>query len=557
VSAGAASDPKLGAALRAAVANRLQTWQTAGFGRRMWAKDPTLWAKPDTPEITNRLGWLTLPEFMRTQVGDLTAFREQIRAEGFTHAVVLGMGGSSLAPEVFQTTFGTAHGYPVLRVLDSTHPNAIRGVEQSIDLAHTLFIVSSKSGTTLEPNSFFFYFWDQVKAVSKNPGQQFVAVTDPGTTLQKLGEQRGFRRVFQATADVGGRYSALTHFGLVPAAVIGMDLERLLGKAHEMQQECAASVPDSQNPGLQLGALLGEAAKAGRDKVTFVASKALRALPIWLEQLIAESTGKEGKGIVPVAGEQPLAAVGTYGNDRIFVQLKLASDSDEESEKRLAELEAAGHPVMRISLTELADIGREFYGWEIAIAAAGAVLGIQPFDQPDVQLAKDLARDAMKKSAGTDAAGDAYTQPLDGANKDELAAGISKWLGSAHPGDYLGIDAYIAPSPAVSMALEQLRMALRDRTRLATMLGYGPRFLHSTGQLHKGGPNTGLFLQILDAAAPDLAVPETDYSFGQLIRAQAQGDYGALEQRQRRSIRVQLGQDTAGGLGRLLEVARG
>jgi transaldolase/glucose-6-phosphate isomerase len=291
--------------------------------------------------------------------------------------------------------------------------------------------------------------------------------------------------------------------------------------------------------------------------VTFVASKGVRALPIWLEQLIAESTGKDGKGIVPVAGEQPVAAVGTYGSDRIFVQLKLVSDSDLDSEKRLGEIEAAGHPVVRISLSELADIGREFYRWEIAIAAAGAVLGIQPFNQPDVQLAKDLARDAMKKSAGGDAVGDSFAKPLDGTQKDELAAGISKWLGSAHPGDYIGIDAYIAPSPAASMALEQLRTALRDRTKLATMLGYGPRFLHSTGQLHKGGPNSGLFLQIIDAATPDLAVPETDYTFGQLIRAQAQGDYGALEQRKRRTIRVQLGQDTAGGLGRLLEVARG
>ncbi|MFY9530973.1 MAG: bifunctional transaldolase/phosoglucose isomerase [Candidatus Acidiferrales bacterium] len=544
--------------LNVSVQKRLAEWQAAGLGRRLWAKDPTLWAKPDTPEISDRLGWLRLPELMQEQVGNLVSFREQIKAEGFTHAVLLGMGGSSLAPEVFQTTFGNARGYPELRVLDSTHPAAVRGIESSIDPATSLFFVSSKSGTTLEPNSFFFYFWKVVSACSKTPGRQFVAITDPGTPLQKLAEQRRFRHVFQATPDVGGRYSALTAFGLVPAAVIGLDLNRFLDHAWSMQEACASCVPEPQNPGLILGAILGEAARAGRDKVTFLASPGVRSLPIWLEQLIAESTGKEGKGIVPIAGEEPFAAAGTYGNDRIFVQLKLATDSDGDSNDQLRALRAAGHPVVRIQLPELADLGQEFFRWEMAIAAAGAILGIHPFNQPDVQLAKDLARDAMKKqTAAGGASADTGPKPADASQKAELNATIQKWLGTARAGDYIGIDAYLAATPATSVALQRLRLALRDRTKLATMLGYGPRFLHSTGQLHKGGPNTGLFLQILDDPSPDAAVPETDYTFGQLIRAQAQGDFSALEQRSRRAIRVQLGRDVAGGLERLVEVVRG
>lgn len=537
------------------VGNRLAAWQSAGFCRRLWAKDPTLWASSSTPEITNRLGWLHLPEAMHEQAANLVEFREQIKAEGFTHAVLLGMGGSSLAPEVFQETFGNGPGCPKLLVLDSTHPAAVQAVEKAVDPAHTLFVVSSKSGTTTEMLSFFYYFWKVVSARTKSPGNQFVAITDPGTPLQKLGEDRGFRRVFQANPEVGGRYSALTHFGLLPAALIGCDIHRLIDRAWTMEEACASCVGEAQNPGLVLGAILGEAARAGRDKVTFLADSKIRSLPMWLEQLIAESTGKEGKGIVPVASEEPFGAPSVYGNDRLFVYLQLGAGTSGISEIQLRALEAAGHPFVRIRLQELADIGQEFFRWEVAIAAAGAVLGIHPFNQPDVQLAKDLAKQAMKQARSS--ASETGAKPIDTTQRAELRAPLERWLSLARLGDYIGIDAYLAPTPATSAALALLRATLRDRTKLATMLGYGPRFLHSTGQLHKGGPNTGLFLQILDEPSPDVAVPETDYTFGELIRAQAQGDFSALEQRGRRTIRVQLGRDISGGLDRLAEVLRG
>ena len=540
--------------LSVAVNQRLDAWTKAQFNRRMWAKDPTLWAEKSTPEITNRLGWLMLPEVMREQEGDLTKFREQIKSEGYTHAVLLGMGGSSLAPEVFQNTFGNRAGYPQLHVLDSTHPDAVKAVEAAVDLRHTLFIVSSKSGTTTEPNSFFFYFWQKVSALDKSPGKNFIAVTDPGTPLQKLGEQRGFRRVFQATPDVGGRYSALTHFGLVPAAIIGVDLHRLLDCAFTMQEACAASVPESKSPGISLGAILGEAALAGRDKTTVFASASLKHFPVWLGQLIAESTGKEGKGIVPIADEEPPADAARYGKDRIFVYLSLKGEKDDGHVATLAKLEAAGHPVVRISPGEVADLGQEFYRWEVAIAAAGAAIGIHPFNQPDVQLAKDLAREAMKK--GASAASSDAAPAVEASNPAALRAAIQPWLNSAKPGDYFGIDAYLAPTDTTSAALQRIRIALRNRAGAATMLGYGPSFLHSTGQLHKGGPNTGLFLQILDTPAEEVPVPETDYSFAELIKAQAQGDYTALEQRKRRVVRVQLGRDVAKGLANLEEAVR-
>jgi transaldolase / glucose-6-phosphate isomerase len=540
-----------------AVQRRLDGWQASGFSRRLWDKDPTLWASKDTPEITNRMGWLHLPEKMHEQIADLTQFREEVKSGGFTHAVLLGMGGSSLAPEVFQETFRNSPGYPELLVLDSTHPAGVRAVEKRVNLARTLFIVSSKSGTTTEMLSFFYYFWKQAGALTKSPGRHFIAVTDPGTPLEKLAHDRGFRAVFQASPDVGGRYSALTHFGLVPAAVIGVDLHSLLDRAWTMEEACASCVTANENPGLRLGAALGEAALAGRDKVTFVASAGIGAFPVWLEQLIAESTGKNGKGIIPVAGEAP-GAPGNYGKDRVFVCLRLSQDNAADLEKQTSTLEAAGHPIVRITLEDTADIGQEFFRWEFAVAAAGAVLGIHPFNQPDVQLAKDLAREAMKKAAAKSAApGNPGPEPVAAADPEKLRKSLEAWLGTARPGDYFGIDAYIEPTNAMNNALDAIRTILRDRTKCATMLGYGPRFLHSTGQLHKGGQNTGLFLQLLDEPREDLAVPETDYTFGQLIRAQAAGDYGALEQRGRRTLRVQLGRDVAGGLKNIAEALRG
>jgi transaldolase / glucose-6-phosphate isomerase len=530
----------------AAAGKRLEQWTAGNFGQRMWAKDYTLWApKPD--EITNRLGWLTLPETMLQQTGDIVKFVEAVRRDGFEHVVLLGMGGSSLAPDVFQATFGNARGYPELKVLDSTHPAAVKAVEESVNLARTLFVVSSKSGTTIEPLSFMRYFWAQVAKTTKDPGRQFVAITDPGSSLGKLARERGFRRVFEAVPDVGGRFSALTHFGLVPAALIGVDLKRLLQVAGCMAKACAGGVAAKSNPGLVLGAALGELALAGRNKVTFVMSPALDVLPLWLEQLIAESTGKNGKGIVPVAGER-VGPPEVYGQDRVFVYLRAAQDAGQEQEAQLAKLEAVGHPVIRIGVGELLDIGQEFFRWEVATAAAGAVLGIQPFDQPDVELAKKLAREVMSGAAkGSEAA-----SPI-GAESERLPREVSDWLGSARRGGYLSIQAYLAPTEALTERLTSLQQKLRDRSRLASTMGYGPRFLHSTGQLHKGGPNTGLFVQFTDEPADKLPVPETDYDFTGLIRAQALGDYQALVQGGRRVLRVNLGRDAAAGLRRFEE----
>jgi len=537
-------------ALAGAVEARLGGWEKDGFARRLWAKDYRLWSPKPVPEITDRMGWLHLPEQMHGEVADLIEFRERVRKDGFAQAVLLGMGGSSLAPEVFDQTFGSGEGYLQLVVLDSTHPEAVRAVEKRIDLKHTLFIVSSKSGTTMETLSFFRYFWNRLSGTDR--GAQFVAITDAETPLEKLGAERGFRRVFRATGDVGGRYSALTHFGLVPAAVIGLPLGHLLDRAWQMSEACAYRAGTTGNPGLQLGALLGEAAQAGRDKLTFVSGPELAALPVWLEQLVAESTGKSGRGILPVAGE-PLGDPGVYGADRVFVDLRM--QEKQEADPKLARLEAAGHPVVRLWLNDRLDIAQEFFRWEIAVPSAGAIMGIQPFNQPDVQLAKDLARQAMKQGAAQKAP--AGSEPVRVEQEDHLRIAFDSWLKAAQAGDYIALQAYLPPCPETGKALEAIRLALRDRTKLATTVGYGPRFLHSTGQMHKGGPNTGLFLQIVDDAGPDLEVPETDYSFGALIRAQALGDWQALTQRGRRVLRVHVGGNVGAGLNLLQAVARG
>jgi len=531
----------LGPAQRA-TDQRLADWDAAGFARRLWAKDHTLWAK-EPAEIVNRLGWLTLPEAMQAHAPAIAAFVQEVRAAGFEHVVLLGMGGSSLAPEVFSRTFGHTAGYPALTVLDSTHPEAVRAVENNVNLERTLFIVSSKSGTTIEPNSFLNYFWARVAGETKTPGRHFVAITDPGTVLGKHAAARNFRRVFETVPDVGGRYSALTHFGLVPAALLGVDIARFLQVASRMAQACVGDVPAAKNPGLILGAALAELARAGRDKVTFVTSPSLALLPAWLEQLIAESTGKNGKGIVPVAGE-PLGAPEQYAQDRVFVSLRAAQDADAGQEARLKTLEAVGHPVIRIETGNTLNLGQEFFRWEVAVAAAGAALGIQPFDQPDVELAKTLARQAMagaSQGAATDA-------PVLASDHAALQKAVAEWLGKAQPGDYIALQAYLASTAATTGALASLQKTLRDTTRLASTLGYGPRFLHSTGQLHKGGPNTGLFVQFLDEPSEPLPVPETDYTFARLIQAQAFGDFQALTQRGRRILRVQLGRNAAAGI---------
>lgn len=536
-----------------AVEARLAKWESEGFGRKMWEKDHTAWSpRGPLPELTDRLGWLTLPESMEAEADALTAFAEEARREGIRDAVVLGMGGSSLAPEVYSLSFGAAPGFPSLSVLDSTHPDAVRALARRLDLAKSLFLVSSKSGGTTETLSFFRTFWDLVGKVVVQPGRHFVAVTDPGSSLEKLARERGFRAVFGGPPDVGGRYSALTNFGLVPAALLGVDVRRLLASGRALAEASAAGVPAAENPGLRLGAALGELALAGRDKVTFFTSPAIESFPDWIEQLIAESTGKVSlrgngshAGIVPVAGERP-GPPSAYGEDRFFVAL-LLGDENAGLEERLTDLEAAGHPVARIRLSDPYDLGREMFRWEMATAAAGAVLEVNPFDQPDVQLAKELATQAMKEPAP--GGGSAVRAEEPGA----AGPAVVQWLAGSRPGDYLGIHAYLAPGPRTTELLRAIQNLLHEKTRLAVTLGYGPRFLHSTGQLHKGGPATGRFLQLVDHPAEDLAVPETDYTFGRLIRSQADGDRKALEQRGRKVLRLDLGAESDYTLHRLFQ----
>jgi transaldolase/glucose-6-phosphate isomerase len=532
-----------------AVAARLRRWAAEDFGRRLWAKEHTLWTPEPVPELTDRMGWLELPEsLLGDQQGELEAlerFAQEARTEGIEKVFVLGMGGSSLAPEVFARTFGTTQ---ILRVLDSTHPDAVQAAGRGVDPAKTLFLVSSKSGGTIETMSFFRFFWklcsDRLPA--DRVGRHFVAITDPGTSLERLARERGFRAVWNAPEEVGGRYSAFTNFGLVPAALAGVDLRGLLERGRAMSRACGPEASAAQNPGLVLGAALGELALAGRDKVTFVTSPALESFPDWIEQLVAESTGKHGKGIVPVVGER-LGWTEVYGNDRVFAALLLDGEA-EVLEARLEGLEAAGHPVLRFRFADRLDLGREIFRWELATAAAGAVLGINPFDQPDVQLAKELAARAMKQgpAEGTEET----EETVESLGASAVAVALGSWIEGIQPGDYIGLQAYLPPG---GNELRIVQAALRDWTRLAVTAGYGPRFLHSTGQLHKGGPGRCRFLQLVSEPHEKVPVPETDYDFASLIRAQADGDRQALEQRGRKVLRLRLGRDPRRGLEQLAE----
>lgn len=525
-----------------AVQQRLQAWDEQNLAGRIWQRDASVWTSQTPPpaELLDRLGWLDLPTAMRAHVDAWRDFAETIRAEGFTHAVLLGMGGSSLAPEVFQKTFGNRPGYPEIIVLDSTHPDAVRAVEDQINLPHTLFIVSSKSGTTVETISFFRYFWHLVREATDTPGNHFIAITDPGTPLEELAKARNFRRVFNAPPDVGGRYSALSPFGLVPATLIGADVAHWLQLAGQMADACR--LPASQNPGLVLAAAIGELVRAGRDKLTFITAPEIAAFPDWLEQLIAESLGKEGKGIVPVVGEV-LGEPSDYSNDRIFVVFSIGETLAAEREARLEALEKAGHPIIRLMLPNTEAIIPEMFAWEFATAALGALLGVHPFNQPDVQLAKDLARRAMKNAADPQ---DDDALPID--QIDAVIEALRTLVESVAPGDYVAIQAFLPPLPDIEASLQALRLEARSLLRVATTLGFGPRFLHSTGQLHKGGPKTAICLQLVDAPMVDLLVPETDYTFAQLIAAQARGDAEALRQREQRIVRINLGHDVQNGL---------
>jgi transaldolase/glucose-6-phosphate isomerase len=543
---------------------RLRSWTEANLARRIWQKDGTVWVPnpkkaAKTPELTNRLGWLTIPEVMHDSVDQLSDFAKEIRAEGFTDVVLLGMGGSSLAPEVFMTTFGNAPGHPPLTVLDSTHPASVQHVADGVDLANTLFLVSSKSGTTAETLSFFRFFYNAVAAVREDPGQNFVAITDPSSPLETLAAENKLRRVFSSPPDVGGRYSALTNFGLVPAALIGVNLYKLLDRAVSMLHASHYSVPVADNPGLALGAAMGELALAGRDKVTFFASPRIAAFGSWVEQLIAESTGKNGTGILPIPDEK-LTSPDRYNDDRVFVYVRMEGDENDALDKGIDALEAAGHPVVRIALDEKEDIGAEFFRWEMATAGAGAVLGINPFDQPNVEAAKVKARELLKAFRETGRL--PSDTPVLTENDIEVFGGTGKSAGSmreafsdflqlVRPGDYAALMAYVPRTVDTDRVLESIRLAIRNNLKVATSIGYGPRFLHSTGQLHKGDGNKGLFIQVTHEPEGDIPIPGEAYSFGTLVTAQALGDYQALAERGRRLIRSHIKGDVTVGLTQL------
>jgi transaldolase/glucose-6-phosphate isomerase len=543
--------------------NRLSELENSGFSKRLWRKDSSLW-KADVSRgqlAANSLGWLNVAEKMIPVVPQLEQFAAAAKKSGFSHIVHMGMGGSSLTPLVFQQSFSQTPNGISLSVLDTTDPAAILKIQREVSLPSTLFIVATKSGTTVEPLAFCDYFFDKVKSLKGDrAGDNFVAITDPGTPLASSALERGFRHTFLNFPDIGGRYSALSYFGMVPAAIMGLDVAELLERALRMKHACPSCNPLTQNPGLTLGAAIGQLALEGRDKLTILAPDALSALGMWLEQLLAESTGKEGRGVLPVAGED-LGDPSVYGGDRLFVSFRLENDAQQASEKTLGTLVAAGHPTITILLKDLLDLGQEFFRWEIATACAGFVLGINPFDQPNVQESKDYTNRVLKSVTDSGK----LTDEKPAVTSDGLAffsdkgtsdakSLLAELFRNARPDDYVAIQAYLTESEDTEDLLQGMRTMLRDRLRLATTVGYGPRYLHSTGQYHKGGPNKGLFLQLTADDPIDVWIPGRPYTFGVLRKAQALGDLQALRAHGRRVIKIDLGENTRDGLTVLKEI---
>ena len=571
----AAMTLRLPAAAEAAVKTALDEARKSGAIRRLWTGDPTLWTGRDE---AHWLGWLGMPEAIRRDLSRLDDVARLAKAGRYTHCLLLGMGGSSLAPDVLARTFPAVAGYPALVVLDSTDPAQIKAAFARVTLKSTLVIVASKSGSTLEPNILRDLALERMRAAvgAAEAPRQFIAITDPGSSLEKEAAAAGFLRIVPGDPAIGGRYSALSPFGLVPAAAMGLDTRRLLDRALTMARSCAASVPPAENPGVILGVVLGTLAKAGRDKLTLVASPGIAAIGAWLEQLIAESTGKNGRGIIPLDGES-LGAPAEYGDDRLFAYLRLAGAPDPAQDRAIEALAAAGQPVVRIDLASPEDLAGEFFRWEIATAIAGAILGINPFDQPDVEASKIATRaltDAYERDgrlpaeapfaeAGgmkffADAANAKAITTAAGGGKPDAAAILAAHFGRLAAGDYAALLAYLEMSPQHLAALQSIRHRVRAARHVATCLGFGPRFLHSTGQAYKGGPASGVFLQVTCDEAEDLPIPGRKATFGIVKAAQARGDFEVLSERGRRTLRVHLGADVGAGLaalGRAVEAA--
>ena len=540
-------------------------WQANNKVARFWQKDPSLWTQ-DGEE--NWLGWIDIVERQQKDLAAFAALAADVKASGFKTVLLLGMGGSSLCPEVLSVTFGRQAGFPELHIVDSTDPVQVKAARDKVNLAETLVVVASKSGSTLEPNVLKQYFFAEMQQAvgAEEAGNHFLAITDPGSKMEQVAKADGFRHIFYGDATIGGRFSALSNFGVVSATVAGLDTAKLLAEA--AKAVASAKLPPAQNPAIQLGLLMGEAANAGRDKITVFTSPEIYDLGAWMEQLIAESTGKLGKGITPVDRET-IAAPGYYGNDRIFTYVRYAGTTDSSQDAKVAAIEAAGHPVIHIQLDDLYEIFGQFFTWEVATSVAGSIMGINPFNQPDVESAKietraltsayeETGKLPERKPVLVDASGiqlyatDAYAATLKAAAPAQTLAGLLRaHLCQIHANDYFAALAFLPMFPQHEAAIQAFRHKVRDTKIVATCLGFGPRFLHSTGQDYKGGPNTGVFLQITADHAVDVAIPGQKFSFGIVIDAQAAGDFAVLEARGRRALRVHLGADVAAGLNTL------
>lgn len=525
------------------IQKRITQLDKENYCRRVWQKDAALWKSDATTQemIKKSLGWLHIAEKMKEALSDTNAFVQEVQKAGFKHVLHMGMGGSSLAPLVFARTFSSKNGLP-LTVLDTTDPETIKKIEESIPLEKTLFIVASKSGTTAEPLAFKDYFYERVKLIKgEKAGENFVAITDPNTPLVRMAKDQKFRRIFLSPSDIGGRYSALTYFGLIPAALMGVNVGEILERAIQSAHSSASCISGKSSPAFVLGAALGEMAQQKRNKITLIVDKPLEALGLWLEQLMAESTGKEGTGLIPIANE-PLGPPVVYGEDRLFVYLTVG----DTQKNFLSALKEAGQPIVSIEMSDKFDLGQEFFQWEFATALAGSILGINAFDQPNVQESKDITNKLLVRPH--DKMADDKPIFTAGALSFYSYEDLNQFLKKAVPGDYIALMAFLTESPATTEILQGIRKKFRDKLKLATTLGYGPRFLHSTGQLHKGGPNTGLFLQLTADDRLDVSIPEKPYTFGAFKQAQAQGDLETLHKHQRRAMRIHLGKDVEKGL---------